>query len=530
MNTSNTILEKIILNYLKRESYALDVSDLKLQLQSNPDYPSVKSITDTLDYFNVDNIAANVPKDALEQLPVFFLAIIDKDHSISIAQVEKKRERIKLLDSKGNKKTLSVVDFKELWNGTIIAIEKNSEVVKSLSTSILKTPLLPLVLIAVFAIINSLVNFEVPHFFYIMSAIVGLYFSYYIIREDIGLFNQATSKICNSTENNTSCSEVINTGSSKLFNSIALSDASITYFVSILMLLTVAGYNASFFLAISAVSVPIILFTIYQQAVVIKKWCPLCLGVAALLVAQAIFSLVSFSVWSFEVTYYLKSIFVFGFVYVTWLQLKSLFKEHLRFSEVETNFLKFKRNEVLFNTLLKQEPIDEPIIINQNTSILFGNPDAALTIHTITNPLCGHCTKAFKSYHNLLIKHPEQINLNVIFNVPANNLEQASSQISQRIIELYQHSKTEAFIAFQQWFEIREAAIWLKQFGNPNDDALLTNLQAHKTICNNNKIAYTPATIINNYKFPKAYNIEDISFFIDDLTKMTIIKKEPSVT
>jgi len=529
MSASGSFLEKILFNYLKRENYVLDNSDLKLQLLSNPDYPSVKSITDTLDYFNVDNLAANVPKDALDQLPDFFLAIIEKDNKTTIAQVEKKREKIKFLDSNGDKNTLEIEAFKELWNGTIIAIEKNSEAVKSSPSSLLKNPILPFALIAIFALIDSLVNFEVIQFLYVISSIVGLCLSYYIIREDIGLYNQATSKICNSTENNTSCSEVINTSSSKLFKSVALSDASITYFVSILILLSVVGYNASFFLAISAVSVPIILFTIYQQAVVIKKWCPLCLGVAALLGVQAIFSIVSFSTWSFEVEYLIKSIFIFGFVYASWLQLKSLFKAHLRLSEVETDFFKFKRNEVLFNTLLKQELIDEPIVIDKNTSIIFGNPNATLTIHSVTNPLCGHCTKAFKSYHKLLKKYPDQINLNVIFNVPSSNLEQSSSQISQRIIELYQDSKEEAFKCLEQWFEIRDVSLWQKQFRKPNNEVDLTTLQIHRTICSNNNIQYTPATIINNNKFPKAYNIEDISFFIDNLTETNKIKK-PSVT
>jgi len=78
----------ILSNYLKREQYRVNEKNLKLQLLSNPDYPSVKSITDSLDYFNIDNLAANVPKDALEQLPNFFLAIIVKEHKTTIAQVD----------------------------------------------------------------------------------------------------------------------------------------------------------------------------------------------------------------------------------------------------------------------------------------------------------------------------------------------------------------------------------------------------------------------------------------------------------
>ena len=76
MNKSENHLVKILQSYLKKEGYSINLDDFKLQLLSNPSYPSVKSITDTLDYFGVENIAANVPKDALNQLPNFFLAIL----------------------------------------------------------------------------------------------------------------------------------------------------------------------------------------------------------------------------------------------------------------------------------------------------------------------------------------------------------------------------------------------------------------------------------------------------------------------
>jgi len=113
--------------------------------------------------------------------------------------------------------------------------------------------------------------------------------------------------------------------------------------------------------------------------------------------------------------------------------------------------------------------------------------------------------------------------------VPSNNLEQSSSQISQRIIELYKESSKVAFSSLVYWFEVRDVAEWQTKYGLPNEKTDLNILQQHKDICNLNDIRYTPATIINNYKYPKVYNVEDISFFIDNLTDI-VIKKEPSMT
>lgn len=33
----------------------------------------------------------------------------------------------------------------------------------------------------------------------------------------------------------------------------------------------------------------------------------------------------------------------------------------------------------------------------------------------------------------------------------------------------------------------------------------------------NNDISFTPALVINQYQFPKSYNIEDMFYFIDEL-------------
>ena len=77
-----------------------------LHLLTHPDHPSVKAITDTLDYFGVENLAANVPKDALEQLPKTFLALIKEDNGDELVLVQQKERRIKLTHISEKKKPL----------------------------------------------------------------------------------------------------------------------------------------------------------------------------------------------------------------------------------------------------------------------------------------------------------------------------------------------------------------------------------------------------------------------------------------
>lgn len=52
--------------YLKLSNYTIDNKTFELQLETHPDYPSFKSISDTFDYFGIENIVAIAPKEALE--------------------------------------------------------------------------------------------------------------------------------------------------------------------------------------------------------------------------------------------------------------------------------------------------------------------------------------------------------------------------------------------------------------------------------------------------------------------------------
>lgn len=94
---TKSVFSKIIYNYLKISGYSVDKHDLNLQLISNPDYPSVKSITDTLYYFGIDNLTATVPKDSIEQLPDSFIAVVNKNKPYSIALLDRKKQKISLL-------------------------------------------------------------------------------------------------------------------------------------------------------------------------------------------------------------------------------------------------------------------------------------------------------------------------------------------------------------------------------------------------------------------------------------------------
>lgn len=521
MDKASDHLIKILRNYLNKEKYNVDKDDFQLQLLSNQSFPSIKSITDTLDYFGIENIAATVPKNALNQLPYFFLAVLRENSSTTIAQVTRTKKGIKLFKDNGTREKLTAEEFSELWDGTIVAIEnKNTE--KNQFTLSIGNPLIPIYLLAIAAISFSAINPELTALIYAFLAALGCGLSYYIVQEDLGIYSETTSEICNSATTNTSCSDVVNSKSAKLFRVISLSDVCVTFFVSVLIILSFIGYHKTFFFGFSIASIPIIVYSIYTQAFLVKKWCPLCLGMAGVLVGLAITSfqsLQSLDALTFDTSYFSKGLVIFGSVYLSWLYFKSLIKKAIELQQVKTAYLKFKRNEDLFSTLLTKNSLPDIIELDQSSRIIFGNPQAELTINAVTNPMCGYCTNSFLTYDKLLETHGEHFKLNIIFNISVDSMDHPGYQISGKIIELYQDNPVKAYEALKDWFNNKDIKRWQSKYGLSSEDSSRETLKQHRDWCEINGVPYTPTTIIENYLFPKEYDIEDLALFIDDLIK-----------
>lgn len=512
----NDKLYPILEKFVVENNIKINPQDFKLQLISNPSFPSLKSISDTLDYYGIDNIVVNVPKEALNQLPKCFIALIENEKGQAIAQVQQTEKWVKLFKDDGTKEKLSIKSFMDTWTGTIIAVEKNETKINN-SNAAYKNPIVLLALLSIVVLGIGLFSLTIPAITYTLLAVIGCCCSYFIVEENLGLNNVITSKICNSAANNTNCGDVINGTSGKLLNLLPLSDISITFFVSVLIIIGIFGYNPMFFLVISVASIPIVLYSIYAQAYVIKKWCPLCLGISGVLLLQALSTSFGFDSQEINLIYIMNGIALFIAIYLLWAIIKKVLVKSIKYDDLQMEFLKFKRNENLFETLLHKKSLRTNIPLNSNAMISFGNPDASLELYSITNPLCGFCTKAFESYDTLLKTHGSKFKLHIIFNVDSDTHKQASTQISQRIIELYQSSPKKSYAALKDWFAERNVQQWQDNYGIPPMDAPLQILASHYNWCTQNDINYTPATIIGNHFFPQEYELEDLSLFIDYL-------------
>lgn len=518
------ILDKLLITNKIR----LNKEELKLQLLSHPSYPSLHALTGVLKHFGVPNLALQVPTDqeTLDQLPSTFIANIKGEKGMYLGLVEKKVGAINAYTDHKQVENMTNVDFFESWDGIIVAVEKDETVKEEKTTNTSK--ILQWVLIFVglgvgIALLNKALVFEGIHYF---LSTVGLILGVLIVGHSLGIESNSTANICNLSEK-TSCDAVLNSKGAKLGGLLTLSDASIIAFGSYVLVYCFALLSgidiSSVISSLSLLAIPVVLYSIYYQGVVLKKWCPLCLGIAGVILLQSATVFATGNTTSFlslsveEVSLYALSMVL---IVSLWFLIKPLLEKKVSLDALKIESNKFKRNFSIFHTLLQENDSIENDIQLPN-EIVLGNRDAVLEVVLVTSPLCYYCKDAHTDIENILKQSSNDIKVIVRFNVRVEDKEDEGFLVTSHLLHAYNTQGELACIKLMH--EVYKHDVDLKQWlKKQNDlDADYTDvLTAQKEWCTRNNINFTPALYIQGNQYPREYDRNDLSLFIEDLIEL----------
>lgn len=518
------ILDKLLVtNKIK-----LNKEELKLQLLSHPSYPSLHALTGVLKHFGVPNLALQVPtdKDTLDQLPPTFIANIKGDQGMHLALIEKKDTSINAYTDHKQVKTIANDTFFDIWDGIIVAVEKDETIREGKGTSASKIWQWAFISIALgigIALLNKAFIFEGIHYF---LSTIGLILGVLIVGHSLGLESSSTASICNLSEK-TSCDAVLNSKGAKIGGLLTLSDASIIAF---------AGYTLSYcfsllggvpingiIVALSFLAIPFVLYSIYYQGSVLKKWCPLCLGIASVLILQAVTVIVTGNSTAFlsigieEIGIYVLSLVI---IMGLWFMIKPLLHKKVALDKLKIESNKFKRNFSIFNTLLgENDRITNDIVLPKE--IVLGNRDALLEVVLVTSPLCFYCKQAHTDIENVLKQVSNDIKVIIRFNVNIEDTEGEGFLVTSHLIHTYNIEGELACIKMMH--DVYKSDVDLKQWlkKQPTLEADYSDvLGAQKEWCTQNNINFTPALYIQGNQFPREYDRNDLPLFIEDLVEL----------
>jgi len=501
-----------------------DRKELEFQIQSHPSYPSLHAITGVLSHFDIDNLALTIPVDigTLKQLPKSFLAQIKTDKGEDFVVVNKNKSHCTILTADKKKKKLTNDDFLEKFTGIIVAVEKD-DLLESKTTKSNFDEILLISAVLLFIGLLATSTTSIPFLLYFILSVVGVVISNSIVQQEQG--NQTTlgNALCSNATEKKDCDAVISSKGALIFNRFKLSDLSLIYFAGLTLitfLLFLQENNLNTLYTISLIALPITIYSIYYQAIIVKKWCLLCLGIVGTLWAQVAIVLVNTNIiaaFSFTTKSILLTSFGFLIIAILWNYISPKLRSLKELSQKKIDYFKFKRNFNLFNTLLdKSKTVD--VFISDTSEIVFGNKNAPLNITVITNPFCGHCKGVHMLIENILKKHGKEVQICVRFNISTNDTESDVVKITSRLLEIYKTDSLTCLEAMHDIYGEITPENWLKKWGNCNEkEQNLEVLIKENEWCKSNNINFTPEILINEKSYPKEYDRSDLIYFIEEL-------------
>lgn len=518
-NTLLSIVEKLL--YENHITY--DKKELAFQIQSHPSFPSLYAITDVLNHFNIENIAAEVTRDleTLEQLPNVFIAQISTKKGSSLVVVSKEESQYIVTSEDKKNKKISKNEFLTFFTGIVIAVDKNEKEKSAKSNMKLKNIIF--FFCSIILIIYLLINQNTDLYVYIFTALssIGTITSYTILKQELGESSLMGEKLCSQTNNKKNCDAVLNSKGGEIIKNHKLSDISIIYFLG-LLLIGLFTKDINLLSASSFLALPVTLYSIYYQYNIVKSWCMLCLTIVGVLWIQAITSYFQFNnfykIFPIKINNILIASVSFIAIYMLWSFVKPLVEKNYELHKEKIDFVKFKRSFNLFNTLL-QKSSDLNTIIKNTKEITFGNKKANFEIIIITNPFCGHCKPVHKIVDEILERYNDAVKVIIRFNISTDKIEDKGTIVSTKLIELFnEKGEKECRIAMSEIYGNFTFKKWISKWGQAsNKNTPLSILENQREWCTNNGVNFTPEILIQGKSFPKEYKKEDLLFFIKDL-------------
>ncbi len=510
----NTKLSQPVFKWLSHSGIKVSRTYLNQQLQSHPDYPSLVSITDTLDELGIENMSLVVDKERLDELPVPFLAHspVNGGGFIIVNNTEQQIKQDK--------------EFDKNWDGIVVLAEKpeawqHSENEKALAKEKINRQRI-IFSIAAIILVTGLSLFN--HFSFSLAAllfvsIAGQGLAILIAQQELGISNEITEQLCNAGKE-TDCNAVINSKGSKLSKWLNWADAGIIYFSSFLLLFVSAPGNLLLLSLLSVLAIPFILFSVYYQWQVMKKWCTLCLLTVSILLVQfvlllpIVLNLVKGGTEIFTVDGLSFAAFIFTSIAAAWLLVvKPALQKNKELAEKSYSLLRFKNNPDIFNALLQQQRQVDTIPFENDLQL--GNPDAPVQIMVACNPYCGPCAKTHEILHELVEKN--NIGLIVRFNVKAGEQNDKRTKIIQYILQcLAENGDGPDAIKrlLHDWFVMMDEEKFVSAYPLTERADVRQAMKKQEDWIEDADIRATPTIFINGHELPKQYRAADLSILL----------------
>lgn len=537
MNFYDQRVNALIL-FVKALRVKVNSSSINKTLKDHPEFPSLLSLSDSLNTWNIQNIAIQANKSKINELNTPFLALIRTSKDELVAVINKVDEESVYFKTQFEKKdnVISLKDFNEIWDGIAILAEKNEssgeknyQLVKRKQTlnkiTFLGVVVLFILLgfLPIINLINSNIsnsNLVIGYTSLVFIKFIGIITTILLIWYQIDKNKSFVQKICASIAKG-DCKTVLDSDQAKFLGVISWSDIGFIYFLgSFIALSEVNIFTINIISVLTWLNIfalPFIFYSIYFQLRIAKRWCFLCLTVLVLLIFEFLiaigFSLIS--TLNFD-NYYmvLKILTAFLIAVFTLVYIKPILIELFELKNSYKNISRFKFSKEIFTNLLEKQK--KVLFSPQSLGITIGNLESENTLTCVVSPYCAPCSEAFNNILSLL-KNISNLKVQIIF-YAGNNSD--AMLVVECLLAIDRGSDKQIIMAaLENWYlgtEKNYNQFVAKYQINTNSENNKLQIVSMNNWCNNMKIEGTPTIFFNGYQLPDIYHITDLRYILSN--------------
>lgn len=431
------------------------------------------------------------------------------------------------VDLNGQTTSIPRKEVKNLWDGTALLIESDTDAIEPYYPDHQKQTLKNNTVNAILFIIlftcgllmllQAFLHNGTLSIVMALIDIIGTCTCILLLQEQMFQNSKIGDKIC-CTFNQGSCNEVVSSKGSKVLG-YSWGEIGLGYFVSHFSVATLLPNSLVFLSFASWLAMCYSIWSIYYQAYIVRQWCMLCIIVQALLwctgIACAFLSDLSFITLCQSFLNFHHIGYFFAIASITIFTAK----QTSRITEFKTKLWNAK---YLYRSLKCKEDIFRHILYQskfipttqKDSSILFGDDNAHIHITVVTNPHCSHCAAMHQKIDHLIGKYGKLISIQYIFWAFNENQEQSNRFL---IAAYLQKGRGKALEIFNEWYKCTNfnRKIITNKFSdlNYNHSEIEQELRRQIAWIHKSNLSETPTILVNGYVLPAEYEVEDLALF-----------------
>ena len=518
LDSKNDQIIQVVTYALRNLRVKVTAESITQLIKSHYDYPSFNSICDALSEWGIVNKAVKLKLEDLPRVDSQLFIHLNKKNQQVVAYLIQAVPESHVILFNGEKTQISWNEFMEIYTGVAILFEKGEnsgeiDYYKKRKVSILeKTVLLlyPVAFLSTCSYLTATNNYAfTTDYTIIVTKFLGFFFSVILVLKSRGTDNRIDFGLCQINEK-IDCNSVLTSKGATIFGWLKWADAGLIYFTY--GIFTLCGANDESYLYIpqilSILVIPYTLYSLYYQAIVLKKWCMFCLLVQLVLLSEFILALTSLSPTplSFGPALFSVNMFVLSVMLVLGIRGFDRYKSIATMALAD--FKGFRNQPLVLQSLLQKTYRIDPKTI-QN-AFRFGEGKIVVTMFLSID--CGACLEALRQLQKL--NNQLELSFELIFRfkrksqaqVLLNDLNTLSIQRSKYILR---HLIT----TFSKNLESpKDTGV-----GNTNNMEwveLEDQVKEHENMILSNKITKTPTIFINYKLVPNGYSMNEIIYIL----------------